>query len=107
MTRGTLQTALFNPPARRFLFSTLDHAQRAMFYSTQILAKKGPLGTVWIAAHLDRRLKRVQVFETNITDSVGACSSFFQAECAETDVPGAALPRAMPGVLARPCPRPA
>lgn len=43
-----------------------------MFYSTQILAKKGPLGTIWIAAHLDRRLKRAQVFETNITDSVGA-----------------------------------
>ena len=42
-----------------------------MFYSTQILAKKGPLGTIWIAAHLDRRLKRHQVFETNIAFSVG------------------------------------
>lgn len=43
-----------------------------MFYSTQILAKKGPLGTIWIAAHLERRLKRHQVFETSITLSVGA-----------------------------------
>jgi cohesin complex subunit SCC1 len=42
-----------------------------MFYSTQILAKKGPLGTIWIAAHLDRRLRRYQVFETNISISVG------------------------------------
>lgn len=42
-----------------------------MFYSTQILAKKGPLGTIWIAAHLERRLKRHQVFETSITLSVG------------------------------------
>ncbi|CAK0784792.1 hypothetical protein CVIRNUC_007996 [Coccomyxa viridis] len=41
-----------------------------MFYSTQILAKKGPLGTIWIAAHLDRRLKRHQVFEANIAISV-------------------------------------
>lgn len=48
-----------------------------MFYSTQILAKKGPLGTIWIAAHLDRRLKRHQVFEANIAISVGAFSRFF------------------------------
>ncbi|KAK9830472.1 hypothetical protein WJX72_011940 [[Myrmecia] bisecta] len=41
-----------------------------MFYSAQILAKKGPLGTIWIAAHLDRRLKRHQVFETSIPVSV-------------------------------------
>eukprot|EP00884_Botryococcus_braunii_P021674 jgi/Botrbrau1/8190/Bobra.357_2s0033.1 len=41
-----------------------------MFYSTQILAKKGPLGTVWIASHLDRRLKRSQVFETNLSSTV-------------------------------------
>jgi hypothetical protein len=31
-----------------------------MFYSTQILARKGPLGIVWIAAHLDGQLKRNQ-----------------------------------------------
>ena len=53
-----------------------------MFYSTQILAKKGPLGTIWIAAHLDRRLKRHQVFEANIAISVGALTGrMFLARC--------------------------
>ena len=42
-----------------------------MFYSVQLLAKKGPLGTVWIAGHLDKRLKRNQIYETNIASSVG------------------------------------
>lgn len=42
-----------------------------MFYSVQLLAKKGPLGTVWIAGHLDKRLKRNQIYETNISNSVG------------------------------------
>lgn len=32
-----------------------------MFYSSQILARKGPLGVVWMAAHLDGQLKRSQV----------------------------------------------
>lgn len=41
-----------------------------MFYSTQILAKKGPLGIVWIAAHMDRQLKRHQIYEANITITV-------------------------------------
>ncbi len=44
-----------------------------MFYSVQLLAKKGPLGTVWIAGHLDKRLKRNQIYETNISSSVGEC----------------------------------
>eukprot|EP00798_Chlamydomonas_sp_ICE-L_P021184 gene21184-28084_t len=43
-----------------------------MFYSTQILARKGPLGLVWIAAHMDSRLKRNQVFETSIPGTVDA-----------------------------------
>ena len=34
-----------------------------MFYSSQILARKGPLGLVWIAAHVDGQLKRNQVRE--------------------------------------------
>ncbi|KAK9828291.1 hypothetical protein WJX74_007451 [Apatococcus lobatus] len=41
-----------------------------MFYSVQILNKKGPLGVIWIAAHLDRRLKRSQVNDTSIPSSV-------------------------------------
>eukprot|EP00898_Chlorokybus_atmophyticus_P000412 jgi/Chlat1/1371/Chrsp119S01784 len=41
-----------------------------MFYSHQILARKGPLGTIWIAAHLDRKLRKAQVYETDIEQSV-------------------------------------
>lgn len=41
-----------------------------MFYSNQILARKGPLGLVWIAAHLDRQLKRQQINNTSIPASV-------------------------------------
>jgi hypothetical protein len=43
-----------------------------MFYSHQILQKRGPLGTVWIAAHMDRKLRKNQIAETCIGDSVGA-----------------------------------
>lgn len=32
-----------------------------MFYSTQILARKGPLGLVWLAAHMDKGLRKQQV----------------------------------------------
>lgn len=45
-----------------------------MFYSQLILAKKGPLGTIWIAAHLERKLRKNQVTETNISVSVGKCA---------------------------------
>ncbi|KAL5990793.1 hypothetical protein ACLOJK_011697 [Asimina triloba] len=43
-----------------------------MFYSQFILAKKGPLGTIWIAAHLERKLRKNQVADTDIGVSVGA-----------------------------------
>ncbi|PON55409.1 Rad21/Rec8-like protein [Parasponia andersonii] len=42
-----------------------------MFYSQFILAKKGPLGTIWIAAHLERKLRKNQVADTDIGVSVG------------------------------------
>ncbi|CAO2210557.1 unnamed protein product [Urochloa humidicola] len=32
-----------------------------MFYSHTILARKSPLGTVWIAAHLERKIKKPQI----------------------------------------------
>ncbi|RLN04301.1 hypothetical protein C2845_PM13G08890 [Panicum miliaceum] len=32
-----------------------------MFYSHTILARKSPLGTVWIAAHLERKIKQPQI----------------------------------------------
>ncbi|CAA6660281.1 unnamed protein product [Spirodela intermedia] len=41
-----------------------------MFYSQFILARKGPLGTIWIAAHLERKLRKNQVADTDIGESV-------------------------------------
>jgi cohesin complex subunit SCC1 len=42
-----------------------------MFYSQIILAKKGPLGKVWLAAHWgDKKLGRPQIFSTDISLSV-------------------------------------
>lgn len=45
-----------------------------MFYSQIILAKKGPLGKIWIAAHWDKKLNKAQIFQTNINTSVGRWS---------------------------------
>jgi len=45
-----------------------------MFYSQFILAKKGPLGKIWLAAHLDKKLTKNQIFQTDIKASVGAPS---------------------------------
>lgn len=41
-----------------------------MFYSQFLLEKKGPFGTIWIAAHLERKLRRNQVTGTNISAAV-------------------------------------
>jgi len=42
-----------------------------MFYSQIILAKKGPLGKIWLAAHWgDKKLARPQIFATDISASV-------------------------------------
>jgi cohesin complex subunit SCC1 len=42
-----------------------------MFYSQVILAKKGPLAKVWLAAHWgDKKLARPQIFATDISLSV-------------------------------------
>lgn len=42
-----------------------------MFYSQLVLAKKGPLGKVWLAAHWDRKLTKTQINSTDIAKSVG------------------------------------
>ncbi|WMV53369.1 hypothetical protein MTR67_046754 [Solanum verrucosum] len=47
-----------------------------MFYSQFILAKKGPLGTIWIAAHLERKLRKNQVADTDIGVSVELLATF-------------------------------
>ncbi|KAK1373784.1 Sister chromatid cohesion 1 protein 3 [Heracleum sosnowskyi] len=41
-----------------------------MFYSNSFLARKGPLGTVWCAAHLQNRLKKSHITATNIPKTV-------------------------------------
>lgn len=41
-----------------------------MFYSQVILARKGPLGKIWLAAHFDKKLTKNQIFTTDISDSV-------------------------------------
>jgi frataxin-like iron-binding protein CyaY len=45
-----------------------------MFWSQFILAKQGPLGTVWIAAHSVNasKLRKSQVSETDLAESCGA-----------------------------------
>jgi hypothetical protein len=34
-----------------------------MFYSSLILAKKGPLGKIWLAAHMDKKLRKGEIFQ--------------------------------------------
>ncbi|GFY92160.1 Rad21/Rec8-like family protein [Actinidia rufa] len=41
-----------------------------MFYSHTFLARKGPLGTVWCAAHLQHRLKKSHYTSTDIPSTV-------------------------------------
>lgn len=46
-----------------------------MFYDNYILARKGPLARVWVAAHYDKKLSKAQIYEVNIHDSVAAILS--------------------------------
>lgn len=48
---------------------------KKMFYSQTFLARKGPLGTVWCAAHMQSRLKKSHYTSTDIPATVG--QSFF------------------------------
>jgi hypothetical protein len=41
-----------------------------MFYEQLVLAKKGPLGKVWLAAHWEKKLTKAQIKETNIPETV-------------------------------------
>ena len=45
-----------------------------MFYSQYILAKQGPLGTIWIAAHSANaaKLRKTQIADTDLPGSCGA-----------------------------------
>ncbi|KAJ3037381.1 sister chromatid cohesion protein 1 [Rhizophlyctis rosea] len=42
-----------------------------MFYSENILLKKGALAKVWLAAHWERKLSKTQTLQTNIEGAVG------------------------------------
>ena len=41
-----------------------------MFYANFVLAKKGPLARVWLAAHWEKKLSKAHVFETDLQSSV-------------------------------------
>lgn len=41
-----------------------------MFYANFILAKKGPLAKIWLAAHWEKKLSKAHVFETDLQSSV-------------------------------------
>ena len=63
-----------------------------MFYSQYILAKRGPLGTIWIAAHLDRRLRKQQITETDIAEAVRESPTSILPRSAKIILGGAAAP---------------
>lgn len=41
-----------------------------MFYSDSILARKGPLANIWLAANWDRKLTRGQILQTDLASTV-------------------------------------
>ena len=41
-----------------------------MFFSEFVLAKKGPLGKIWLAAHWEKKLTKTQIFQTDIPTAV-------------------------------------
>lgn len=54
----------------RAIQTYLDLIQVEMFYSQYILARKGPLGKIWLAAHFEKKLTKSQVYSTDISESV-------------------------------------
>ena len=46
-----------------------------MFYSDTILARKGPLASIWLAAHWDRRLTKNQIMATDVSGSLNQVMS--------------------------------
>eukprot|EP00053_Salpingoeca_punica_P014320 m.130090 g.130090 ORF g.130090 m.130090 type:complete len:536 (+) comp16427_c0_seq1:148-1755(+) len=46
-----------------------------MFYSEYVLAKKGPLGKVWLAAHWSKKLTRVMISRADVVE---ACESIIR-----------------------------
>ena len=50
-----------------------------MFYSQIILAKKGPLGMIWLASHWLEKLKKNQILATDIETSVQSIVALIDA----------------------------
>jgi cohesin complex subunit SCC1 len=46
-----------------------------MFYSEYVLAKKGPLGKVWLAAHWNKKLTRAMIAKSDVIE---ACQSIMK-----------------------------
>jgi hypothetical protein len=63
---------VFNQTCRPLVFTRAIRIEREtkMFYSEHILAKKGALSKIWIAAHFERKLSKAQLLQTNIQSSV-------------------------------------
>jgi hypothetical protein len=47
-----------------------------MFYSQLLMAKKGPLARIWLAAHWDRKLDKKAIAQTDVKKTAGASSNF-------------------------------
>lgn len=45
--------------------------QITMVYSQSLLARRGPLGAVWVAAYCFKKLKKTQITDTDILASIG------------------------------------
>lgn len=41
-----------------------------MFYSSHVLTKKGPLAKIWLAAHMQSKLTKAMIFQTDIAKAV-------------------------------------
>ena len=54
----------------------LSVSRLSQFYSETILSRRGPLGKVWLAAHMERKLSKTQTLQTDIEQSVGQSVTF-------------------------------
>uniref|UniRef100_A0A8R1HHQ9 Rad21/Rec8-like protein N-terminal domain-containing protein n=1 Tax=Caenorhabditis japonica TaxID=281687 RepID=A0A8R1HHQ9_CAEJA len=41
-----------------------------MFYAQFVLAKKGPLAKIWLAAHWEKKLTKAQIYETDVSQAI-------------------------------------
>lgn len=58
------------PKSYTQLLRTAPNLTGKMFYSQQILTKKGPLAKVWLAAHVHTKLTKAMALSTNVQSAV-------------------------------------